>query len=96
MISGFLNLQSFNDGTTKKVSVFAQEAGNGGLETIQFQVIDQALSVQVSFAANQGQMVSVVHTASGKGLVVVTAANSPQTTQKMLNVDKQPSDDGSQ
>jgi len=36
MIAGFQNLQSFNDGQTKKVSVFALEDASGGMETVQF------------------------------------------------------------
>jgi hypothetical protein len=94
MIAGFLNLQSFNDGTTKTASVFAQEDANGGTEILQFRILDQFKSVQVRFTPNQGQTVSVAHTASGQGLVTVTAQNSPQSASRILNVDQQPGDGG--
>jgi hypothetical protein len=94
MIAGFQNLQSFNDGQTKKVSVFALEDASGGMETVQFQILDQTKTVTVNFASGQGQAVSVVHDASGTGLVVVTAANSGQSIRRILNVDKQPGDKG--
>jgi hypothetical protein len=94
MIAGFQNLQSFNDGQTKKVSVFALEDASGGMETVQFQILDQTKTVTVNFAANQGQVVTMVHDASGTGLVVVTAANSGQSIRRILNVDKQPGDKG--
>jgi hypothetical protein len=92
MIAGFLNLQSLNDGTSKKVSVLATEDASGGTETINFQILNQAKSVQVTFAPNQSQVVSVVHTASGKGLVTVSATGSPQKASCILDVDKQPGD----
>ena len=94
MIAGFQNLQSFNDGTTKKVSVFALEDASGGMETVQFQILDQTKTVTVNFASGQGQVVTMVHDASGTGLVVVTAANSGQPIRRILNVDKQPGDKG--
>jgi hypothetical protein len=94
MIAGFQNLQSFNDGQTRKVSVFALEDASGGMETVQFQILEQPKTVNVNFAANQGQAVTVAHDASGTGLVVVTAANSGQPIRRILNVDKQPGDKG--
>jgi predicted phosphatase len=94
MIAGLLNLQSFNDGSTKKVSVYALEDASGGLETLLFQVLDQSTSVQVQFAPNQGQVVTVTHTASGQGAVSVMAANSSLRIFRILNVDKQPGDSG--
>jgi|SRR5580704_3150929 hypothetical protein len=94
MIAGFLNLQSFNDGTTKTVSVFAQADAAGGMETINFVIVGENHSVQVSFASNQGQVVTMAHTAAGQGLVIVTALNSPQSSKRFLNVDKQPGDAG--
>ena len=94
MIAGFLNLQSFNNGTFKSVSVFAQEDATGGMETVKFDIVGELHSVDVSFAPNQGQVVAVVHTATGQGLVIVTAVNSPQSSKKILDVDKQPGDAG--
>jgi hypothetical protein len=94
MIAGFQNLQSLNDGQTRKVSVFALEDASGGMETVQFQILEQPKTVNVNFAANQGQAVTVAHDASGNGLVVVTAANSGQSIRRILNVDKQPGDKG--
>jgi hypothetical protein len=96
MIKSFLNLQSFNDGTTKSVSVDATEDASGGMETFTFKIVDQTKTVRVNFASNQTQNVKVNHTASGKGLVKVTATNSPQSLALMLDVDKQPGDDGSE
>ena len=94
MIAGFQNLQSLNDGQTRKVSVFALEDASGGMETVQFQILDQTKTVTVNFASGQGQVVTVAHDASGTGLVVVTAANSGQSIRRYLNVDKQPGDKG--
>jgi len=94
MIAGFLNLESVNDGQTKSVSVLATEDVSGGMETFTFVIIDQTKTVQKNFTSNQSQTVKVNHTASGKGLVKVSAANSPQTLTAILDVDKQPRDDG--
>jgi hypothetical protein len=95
MITMFRNLHSFNDGKTKSVSVSA--TSTGGTERIHFKIIDQPDEpVTVIFPATGGkQTVPVVHTAAGSGLVKVTADNSDATIEKMLNVDKQPGDDGS-
>jgi ABC-type transporter MlaC component len=94
MITIFRNLQSFNDGKTKSVSVAA--TSSGGKETIHFKIIDQdAGPVTVTFPAAGGkQTVTVNHTASGVGLVKVTADNSTATIEKRLDVDKQPGDAG--
>jgi hypothetical protein len=92
MINSFLNLQSFNDGQTKSVSVLATEDATGGTETLTFVIIDQTKTVTVNFASNQSQTVKVNHTASGKGLVKVSAANSQQTLSEILDVDKIPGD----
>jgi hypothetical protein len=89
MIASFLSLQSSNDGTIKTVSVYAQEDATGGAETIHFQIIDQFKSVEVRFAPNEGQMVTVTHTAAGQGLVTVTAVNSPAKASAILNVEPQ-------
>jgi hypothetical protein len=94
MIAGFVKLQSFNDGKTKSVSVIAIEDASGGAETFTFVVIDQTKIVGKNFPPNDVQPVSVTHTASGKGLVKVSVANSPQTFTQILDVDKQPGDDG--
>ena len=94
MIAGFLNLESANDGTTRTVSVFAQEDATGGTETLQFQILGQAKTVTVVFAANEGKTVTVTHTATGTGLVTVTATGSAQTSRRILNLDKQPKDIG--
>jgi hypothetical protein len=91
VITGFINLQSFNKNGTKSVSVRATEDATGGMETIIFEIIDQTKTIQMNFPPNTSQTVSVNHTASGKGLVTVTAANSPQSIQRMRDVDK-PSD----
>jgi hypothetical protein len=48
-----------------------------------------------AFAPNQGQTVAVTHTASGKGMVTVSATGSRQTLSLILDVDKQPKDTGS-
>jgi len=79
---------------TKSVAVTAREDASGGMETITFNINGQIKSVQLNFASNQMQVVTVTHTASGTGLVEVTAANSPQSLTQMLNVDKIPGDDG--
>jgi hypothetical protein len=91
MIAGFIKLQSVNKDGTKTISVRATEDATGGTETITFEIINQTKTVQQTFAPNATQTVSVDHTATGKGLVTVTAANSPQSIQRMLDVDK-PSD----
>jgi len=95
MISNFLNLQSFNDGTAKSVSVSATEDASGGSEKFTFTIIDQVKTVTVNFRANQTQTVRVNHTASGKGEVKVEAKNSSQSLTEILDVDKNPGDDGS-
>jgi hypothetical protein len=94
MIAGFLDLQSFNDGKTKSVSVVASEDATGGTEILTFVILNETKVVTVNIPANQMQVVRVEHTASGKGLVKVSAANSPQTLALILDVDKQPGDDG--
>jgi hypothetical protein len=94
MIAGFLNLQSFNDGQTKSVSVLATEDASGGMETFTFVIINETKTVQVNFASGQSQTVRVNHTAAGQGLVKVSAANSQQAIKQILNVDQQPGDDG--
>lgn len=92
MIAGFIRLQSvINKDGTKTVSVRATEDATGGTETITFEIINQTIPVKVTFDPNTTQTVSVNHTASGKGLVTVTAANSPQSIQRILDLDK-PSD----
>lgn len=91
MIAGFIRLQSVNKDGTKTVSVRATEDATGGTETITFEIIDQTKTVTVTFAPNATETVSVNHTATGEGLVTVTAANSPQSIQRILNLDK-PSD----
>jgi len=91
MIAGFIRLQSVNKDGTKTVSVRATEDPTGGPETITFEIIDQTKIVQQTFAPNATQTVSVNHTATGEGFVTVTAAKSPQSIQRWLNVDK-PSD----
>lgn len=92
MIIDFITLKCANDGTTKTVTVFAKEDATGGVETIKFVIIDQPKTLQVTFAPNQGQPVTVTHTASGTGEVVVTAAGSQKTIKRILDVDKQPGD----
>ncbi len=94
MISAFIDLESSNDGTTKTVSVFAIPDAAGGMETIRFDIVGELHSVQVNFLGGQGQMVTMAHTAAGQGLVIVTALNSPQSSKRLLNVDKQPGDTG--
>lgn len=91
MIAGFIRLQSVNKDGTKQVSVRATVDSSGGTEMITFEIIDQTKSVHMTFEPNTTQTVTVNHTASGTGLVTVTAANSPQSIQRMLDVDK-PSD----
>jgi hypothetical protein len=95
MIAGFGNLQSFNDGKAKAVSVVCVEDASGGMETLTFVIVDQTKTVSVNFSSNQMQTVRVAHTASSNGvpaLVQVSAANSPQTLTALLNVDKIPGD----
>lgn len=96
MIVGFRNLESFNDGTTKRVCVSALEDATGGAEDIKFVIINQTQTVKVNFAANQEQTVCVNHTASSNGrqLVTVSATGSTQTLSLNLDVNKQPSDNG--
>lgn len=95
MIAAFGNLQCFNDGTTKAVSVVAVADASGGTETINFVIFDQTKTVQVKFAPNQMQTVRVTHTASSGGkpvLVKVSAPPSPQTITALLDIDKIPGD----
>jgi hypothetical protein len=87
MIASLFNLQSRNDGGNKTVSVSAVADAAGGTETIHFQILDQTKTKEVTFAANQGQIVSVSHTAEGVGLVAVTVQGSKQSIHKILNVD---------
>jgi hypothetical protein len=94
MIIALGNVESANDGTTKTVSVFALEDAAGGNETLLFTIIDQHVKQEVSFAPNAGKTVSVTHTASGKGLVIVSAAGSKEMATLILDVDKQPGDSG--
>jgi hypothetical protein len=95
MIAGFGNLQSFNDGQTKSVSVVAVEDASGGMETLTFVIFNQTKTVPVNFAPHQIQTVTVTHTASSNGtkvLVHVAAANSQQTLNALLDVDQVPGD----
>ena len=95
MIAGFGNLQSFNDGQTKSVSVVAAEDASGGTETLTFVVFNQTITVQENFAPNEMKTVSVTHTASSNNtevLVHVSAVNSPHTLNALLDVDKVPGD----
>src|ERR1039457_3792587 len=94
MILGLSNLVSTNDGTTKTVSVAALEDSSGGTETLQFQILDQAQTANVHFDPNQEKRVAVIHTATGKGLVTVTATGTAQTAERTLDVDKKPGDTG--
>jgi|HubBroStandDraft_4_1064222.scaffolds.fasta_scaffold85279_2 hypothetical protein len=96
MIAGFRNLQSFNDGHgNKSVSVVAAEDAAGGMETLTFVIFNQTVTTQVNFTPNQMQTVTVRHTASSGGtevLVQVSAANSTQTLNALLDIDKVPGD----
>jgi|SRR5579883_2931860 helix-turn-helix protein len=97
MISNFGNLICSNDGTTKTISVVAFEDASGGNETITFQFAGQSKTVQVNMAANTSQVVRINHTASSGNqaiLVQVSAANSQATLTQLLNLDKNPGDDG--
>jgi hypothetical protein len=95
MIIDFFQLKSQNSGGTKTVSVFVQGDATGGPDTVNFQIIDQAVSVAVNLAANGNQTVTATHTASGRGLVGATATGGGAApTEKVLNVDL-PLDTGS-
>lgn len=96
MIAGFRNLESTcsADGKTKTVSVAAKEDSSGGTETLKFQILGQTQTVQETFAAKEEKRVTVTHTATGKGLVTVTALGSTQTGERILDVDKVPGDTG--
>jgi len=66
MIAGFQNLQSFNDGQTKKVSVFALEDASGGWRPCSSKSsTNQDRDRELRFG--QGQVVTMVHDASGTG-----------------------------
>jgi hypothetical protein len=90
MVIGLRNLESSNDGTTKRVTVLA--LGTGGMETVTFNILGDVKSVQANLAATQEQAVSVVHTDSGSGLVTATAGQ--QSSRRILDLDKQPGDVG--
>ena len=94
MIIALGNLESANDGKTKTVLVFAQEDNSGGSETLQFIIIDQTVTTKQTFKAGEGKTVTVTHTASGKGLVIASAVGSKESAMLILDVDKQPGDDG--
>lgn len=87
MIASFQYLRSHNDGGTRSVSVFATEDAAGGSETVTFTILDQTRTVQVDFAPRQSQLLKVDHTASGRGLVTVSASNSPRRLEAMLDLD---------
>lgn len=94
MISLFKNLESFNDGTVKSVSVWAKEDDAGGKETILFDIINDKREVLEDFKPREGKVVKTTHSSSGQGLVVASAQNSTATIKRWLDVDKQPGDAG--
>ena len=95
MINSLSNLRSTNDGTEKRVFVFAvEEPGDGGDRRLNFTIIDQNVSGTFHFNGDEAKEVSVRHTASGAGEVSVKAFGSTVSTRRRLNVDKQPGDDG--
>jgi hypothetical protein len=95
MIISLSNLRSTNDGASnKQVFVFAVADATGGLETLNFTIIDQQVSQDFHFQGGEAKEVSVSHRASGTGEVAVKAAGSTASTRRRLNVDKVPGDDG--
>jgi hypothetical protein len=95
MIISLTNPRSTNDGTEKRIYVFAVEDANGGNETLNYTIIDQHPSAAYHFKAGEAKEVFVVHTASGTGEVRVEAVGSPVSTRARLQVDRVPGDDGS-
>ncbi|SPE41410.1 hypothetical protein SBA3_4290009 [Candidatus Sulfopaludibacter sp. SbA3] len=97
MITEFGNLQSFNDGQAKSVSVVAAEDASGGMETINFDINGTVIPVQANIPSNGIQLVKVTHTVSsngGKVPVQVSAAGSPKTLTQLLDLDRIPGDPG--
>ena len=87
MIIRMLNLTTTNSGGVKKASITAKEGGDGSTETFTFTVLDQNLSATETFAKDEERTVTVTHTASGQGLVIVTNQSSGLTRHCFLDVD---------
>ncbi len=87
MIVRLLNLTSRNDGTKKTVSVDAKEDETGGNETFDWVIINEQKTTTDSFQAREEKTTSVIHTATGKGLVKVTARSSGVQKTCSLDVD---------
>ena len=86
MITLLINLTTKNAGGAKTASVFALNDANAvaGVD-FNFQVLNEAHSVKADFAANEGKTISCGHTATGKGLVRVSAGTAMD--QRFCDVD---------
>jgi hypothetical protein len=82
-----INLTTTNVGGVKKATVTATEGGDGSTEVFNFTIIDQNVSTTQTFTAGQQKDVSIVHTASGTGLVICTNQASGLTLHCFLDVD---------
>ena len=69
MITLLANINSKNSNGTKTVSVFAQNDGTAGSQTVTFTIIDQTVNVTEDFGANQIKVLTAAHSASGSGFI---------------------------
>ncbi len=87
MITSLLELATTNSGGVKTASVMATEGGEGSTEVFNFTIINQNISKTEVFGPRETKVVTVVHTASGQGLVLVTNQSSGLTRHCWLDVD---------
>jgi hypothetical protein len=87
MIVRMLNLSTANSGGVKRATVTAKEGVQGASEVFKFTIVDQNLTATVAFGPDEEKDVSVIHTATGKGLVIVTNLASGMTLHCFLDVD---------
>ena len=85
MINLLINITTSNAGGSKKACVFATNDATAGQQTITFTVIDQTHVATEQFAAGEGKVVCVNHTATGQGFVVASSGTSMD--RRFCNVD---------
>jgi hypothetical protein len=82
-----LNLTTTNSGGVETASVDAKEGGDGSTETFNFTILNQNVSTTLAFGSQEEKTVTVNHTASGQGLVIVTNQASGLTRHCWLDLD---------
>jgi hypothetical protein len=85
VINLLINITTTNAGGAKKACVFARNDNVAGPQTITFTVVNQTHVVNEQFAAGEGKVVCVTHTATGQGFVV--ARSGDEMDRRFCNVD---------